>query len=211
MSTTTTPPHHPTPPPPPPPPPPYPLPINMVFANDLGYTWCQDNICSHHDKLGPSAPMKSKLTWNLTKIQFYLQASQGGVRLPALAMSIALVHWGRVTHIYVSKLTIIGSDDDLSPGRRQAIIWTNAGILLIRTLGTNFSEILGKIPAFSFKKMHFKMSSAKWRPFFLGLNVLIRMSKSNSLHTGHRWTPFTKASDAELWCFLWSAPEQTVE
>ena len=78
-----------------------------------------------------------------------------------------------MTHICVSKLTIIGSDDVLSPGRRQAIIWTNAGILLIRTLGTNFSEILSEIHAFSFKKMHLKMSSAKWRPFCLGLNVLI--------------------------------------
>ena len=29
--------------------------------------------------------------------------------------------------------------------------------------------------------------------------------------TGHRWIPRTKASDEELWCFLWSAPEQTVE
>ena len=29
--------------------------------------------------------------------------------------------------------------------------------------------------------------------------------------TGDRWIPLTKASDAELWCFLWSAPEQTVE
>ena len=29
----------------------------------------------------------------------------------------------------------------LSPGRRQAIIWTNAGILSIEPLGTNFSEI----------------------------------------------------------------------
>ena len=47
-----------------------------------------------------------------------------------------------MTHICVSKLTIIGSENDLSPGRRQAIIWTNAGILLIWTLGTNFSEIL---------------------------------------------------------------------
>ena len=28
--------------------------------------------------------------------------------------------------------------------------------------------------------------------------------------TGHRWIPLTKASDAELWCFLWCAPEQTV-
>ena len=26
--------------------------------------------------------------------------------------------------------------------------------------------------------------------------------------TGHRWIPLTEASDAELWCFLWSAPEQ---
>ena len=29
--------------------------------------------------------------------------------------------------------------------------------------------------------------------------------------TGHGWIPLTKASDAELWCFLWSAPEQTFE
>ena len=28
---------------------------------------------------------------------------------------------------------------------------------------------------------------------------------------GHQWIPLTKASDAELWCFLWSAPEQTVK
>ena len=29
--------------------------------------------------------------------------------------------------------------------------------------------------------------------------------------TGHRWIPLTKASDAELWYFLWPAPEQTIE
>ena len=46
-----------------------------------------------------------------------------------------------MTHICVSKLTIIGSDNGLSPGQREAIIWTNDGILLIRPLGTNFSEI----------------------------------------------------------------------
>ena len=83
-----------------------------------------------------------------------------------------LTHWGRVTHICVVKLTIIGSDNGLSPGRRQAIIWTNAGILLIGPLGTNFSEILIEIHIFSFKKMHLKMSSAKWRLFGLGLNEL---------------------------------------
>ena len=85
---------------------------------------------------------------------------------------LLLTHWGRVTHICVSKLTIISSDNGLSPGRRQAIIWTNAWILLIRTLGTNFSEILSEIHAFSFKIMHLKMSSGKRRPSCLGLNVL---------------------------------------
>ena len=83
-----------------------------------------------------------------------------------------LTHWGRVTHICFVKLTIIGSDNGLSPGRRQAIIWTNAGILLIGPLGTNFIEILIGIQTFSFRKMHLKMLSAKWRPFCLGLNVL---------------------------------------
>ena len=49
-----------------------------------------------------------------------------------------LTHWGRVTHIYVGILTSIGSDNGVSPGRRQAIIWANAGIL-IEPLETNFS------------------------------------------------------------------------
>ena len=77
-----------------------------------------------------------------------------------------LTHWGRVTHICVSKRIKTGSDNGLSPGRRQSIIWTNDGILLIGPLRTNFSEILSKIQTFSFKKMHLKTSSAKWRPFF---------------------------------------------
>ena len=82
-----------------------------------------------------------------------------------------LTHWGRVTHICVSKLIIIASDNGLSPGRRQAIIWTSAGILLIGPLGTNFSEIWIEIITFSFKKMRLKLSSAKLRPFGFGLNV----------------------------------------
>ena len=80
-----------------------------------------------------------------------------------------------MTHICVSKLTIIGSDNGLSPDRCQAIIWTNPGILLIGHLGTNFSEISIEILTFSFKKMRLKVSSAKRWPFCLGLNVLIIM------------------------------------
>ena len=83
-----------------------------------------------------------------------------------------LTHWGRVTHICISRITNIGSDNGLSPGRRQAIIWTNAEILLIEPFGTNFSEIFMAIHTFSFKKMHLNMSFGKWRTFCLGLNVL---------------------------------------
>ena len=113
----------------------------------------------------PSMSVYFEYRWHNTRDVFtYL--------CPNLRQSRTLTHWGRVTHICVSKLSIIGSDNGLSPGRRQAIIWTNDGILLIRTLGTNFSEILSKIHSFSFKEMHLKMSSGKWRPFCLGLNVL---------------------------------------
>ena len=83
-----------------------------------------------------------------------------------------ITHWSRVMHICISKLNIIGSHNGLSPGRRQAIIRTNAWILLIRTSETKFSEILSEIHTFSFKKMHLKMSSGKWRPLCLSLNVL---------------------------------------
>ena len=89
-------------------------------------------------------------------------------------------HWGRVTHICVGKLTIIGSDNGLSPGRHRAIILTNAGILLIRPLGTNFSEIFIEIQTFSLKKIRLKMSSAKCCSFRLGLDVLSHMAVLNA-------------------------------
>ena len=90
-----------------------------------------------------------------------------------------LILWGWLMHICISKLTVIGSDNGLSPGRHQAIIWTNAGILLmlIRTLGTNFSEMLREIHTFSLKKLHLKISSAILWTFCLCLNVLrLKMS-----------------------------------
>ena len=84
-------------------------------------------------------------------------------------------HWGRVTHIYVSKISSIVSDNGLSPDRRQAIIWNNAEILLFRTPGINFSRILIQINTFSFKEMHLKMST-KWRLFRLGFDELMNFS-----------------------------------
>ena len=64
---------------------------------------------------------------------------------PTLQWLQRLPHLGWVRDICVSKLTNIGSDNGLSPGRRQAIIWTNAGILLVVSPGTNFNEILLEI------------------------------------------------------------------
>ena len=51
-----------------------------------------------------------------------------------------------------------GSDNGLSPVRRQVIIWTNAGILSIGTLAIarNFNEILIEMQTFSSTKMQFK-------------------------------------------------------
>ena len=85
-------------------------------------------------------------------------------------------------YICICNLTIIGSNNDLSPGRHQAIIWTNAVILLIGPLGTNFNEILIQICLFSFKEMHLKLSSGHWRPFCLDLNVLM-LDDAGSLST----------------------------
>ena len=73
--------------------------------------------------------------------------------LKALIRRCPLTHWDRVTHICVGNLIIIGSDNGLSPGRRQAIIWTNAGILLFGPLGTNFSWVLIGIEENSFEKV----------------------------------------------------------
>ena len=110
-----------------------------------------------------------------------------------------LIDWGRVTRICVGNLTIIGSDNCLSPGRRHAIIWTDAGILL-----TGPSKEISMKSYISFKKIwkcpliarfmgptwgqheaHLGPTRPRWapwtllsgssgrcRPFCLGLHVL---------------------------------------
>ena len=94
-----------------------------------------------------------------------------------------LNHWGRVTHICVGNLTVIGSDNGLSSGRRQAIIWTSAGILFIRPLGTNLSEILLEMHTFSFTKMHSKMyahQGSVWTEFDPGESCVWQIEKGKA-------------------------------
>ena len=96
-----------------------------------------------------------------------------------------LTNWGWVTHIPISELTIIGSDNGLSPGRRQTITWTNINW----NLRKNFIDILSKIHIFSFKNCIWKCL-AQWWPFYRSLNGLntsvltifdsIRLSKAYS-------------------------------
>ena len=93
-----------------------------------------------------------------------------------------------MTHICVGNLNIIGSDNGMSPGRRQAIIWISAWTLLIVPLGTNFNEISIEIHTFSFKKIHLKLSSAKWQQFCLRLNVLIWKLTTHKLDKCVTWT-----------------------
>ena len=82
----------------------------------------------------------------------------------------------QLTSKWLSNLTIIGSDNGLSPERRQAITWTNAGLLSMGLLRTYFCEIWIGILSFSFKKMQLKMLSAKMWPFCAGRDELTDFS-----------------------------------
>ena len=129
--------------------------------------------------LPAAAPLKSAVTFPQRQSRYQRQ------RRPASPLGMeCLTRWGRVTHACVSKLTIICSDNGLSPARRQASIWTNAVVLLIGTLGTNISALLSEIQTFSYKKVYCKMSSEKWQPFCLDINVLI-MSRVVYCNEGH--------------------------
>ena len=102
-----------------------------------------------------------------------------------ISVHLVLTQWGRVT-ICVSKLAIIGSDNGLSPGRRQGIIWTNAGILLIGPLGTNFSEILIEIDVFS-----------KWI-WKCRLRNVVHLSRPQCVNSHPRAIPFTQIPSSFL-------------
>ena len=101
--------------------------------------------------------------------------------------------------ICIGKITIIGSDNSLAPGRRQAMIWTNAGILLIGPLGTSFGDILIKTQTFSMKKIRLKMSSTKCSPFLHSLNVLNLQAINATMNTN---PPTHKCPIRSLRCLI---------
>ena len=105
----------------------------------------------------------------------------------------SFIHWGRVTHIRVSKLTIIGSDNDLSPGRRRAIIWNSAGILLNWPFGTNFREILIEFKHFRWRNA-FENVVCETASTFLGLNKLNELNFILQQATGWNYWVTTDGS-----------------
>ena len=70
----------------------------------------------------------------------------------------------------------------------EPMLWL---ILSIGILGTNFSENWCEIHTFSFKKMHLRMSSAKWQQFCLGLNVFythcVPATPNGNIDTDQLW------------------------
>ena len=130
-------------------------------------TWANDGYmaCLGHHELEPSLRGMSPghgrdwypdiiLSLQTTATHLVRSSTSEGILLETDSQMsyLLLTQWDLVTHIQVNKLTIIGSDNGLLPDRCQAIIWANAGITLIRTQGTNFSEIVIEIHTFSFKQ-----------------------------------------------------------
>ena len=87
-------------------------------------------------------------------------------------------------HFWISQITCVL--------HIQAIIWTNAGLLLIWPLQTNLSGILIEVHIFSFKKITFKISFGKWRSLCIGLSVLnickVSVGLSRTRNVGHSVT-----------------------
>ena len=92
-----------------------------------------------------------------------------------------LTHWGQVTHM-CHKIIIFGSDNGLSPGHHEAIIWTCAGMLLIGPIGSIFNDILIK-----FIQFHSRNSSSKSRLKNGGHFVSAAMCQSHVTHWGLNW------------------------
>ena len=117
--------------------------------------YCNASLCKkvrhYFRRYFVSFTFNSKLSF----LFYYVNLPKGDV-LVNLCDS-TLIDWGRLTHICVGHLTIIGSDKCLSPGRRHAIIWTDAGILLIGPSETDFNEIIIK------KIIHFHWKKFIWK------------------------------------------------
>ena len=143
----------------------------IVYDRDLFSENNTGNLQYTDNNILSKAPMinlvlGSKITeYSASKICWWVNTKNIQINSSfVISYKSPLTHWCWMMYICISNLTIIGLDNGLLPGWHQAIIWTNVGILLVRTLGTNLSEIFIKIYTFSFKKMYLKMSAILSQP-----------------------------------------------
>ena len=127
------------------------------------------------------------IKWLLLRynIQYLASILSMSMIVVQILIHVDLTHWGRVTHIWVVDLTINGSDNGLSPGRRQAIIWTITGILLIgligtNFIGTNFNEVLIEIN--TFENAVWNLSAILSWPQYVNLQTIQHMKDSWNLY-----------------------------
>ena len=133
------------------------------FTDDfihLNSNFSEISFCSHPKFKGKITPKFCKWHYNYAVVACSNIMSRNGIAVKWNCQWILIMMEKTLTHICVGNLTIIGSDNDLPPGLCQAVIWTNAGILLIGPLEINFIEILIDIHIFSFKKMQVKLNQA---------------------------------------------------
>ena len=123
--------------------------------------------------VSPNKPLKRSSVASNMKLRDTLVTSPSLMSLSAILASVSQAS--------------IGSDNGLSPVRRQAIIWTKAGILSIGPLGKSFSELVIRIQHFLYIKMHLKMSSAKWRLFCPGWDEVKLPFPACTDTPGTRW------------------------
>ena len=141
------------------------------------------------------------LTWKSYNVFFLVGAvvderNDSFSHLPVASLNASLISF-ELTHLppsaaYMHRLIIV-SGNGLSPVRCQAITRINDDLLSIGHLETNFSEIVFEIITSSIKELRLNMSSGKWQPFCLGLNVLkaltyiaLRALTSLRHHTRHK-------------------------
>ena len=89
-----------------------------------------------------------------------------------------------MTHVSIDNITAIVLINGLLPGSRHAVIGTNAGILLIEPLVTNFGEILIESHIFELEKMQLKLLFVKWQTFCIGLNVVMMQHEITNRNVG---------------------------
>ena len=119
-----------------------------------------------------------------------------------VAARTALTHLGRRTHICVSKMALIGSDNGLPPGRRQAIIWTNAGIYSIHTVGTNSSEIASSyifVQENAPENIICEMGDIVSRPHCVNAHNYVCIESGSSM----LWWILKSKNHRENWGFVW--------